>query len=67
MANMPHCNFYNTLQSLINCHDAMRDFAPNELSFEEQVARWNLIRRCQVIVSDFGHETDEPRPFCDAA
>lgn len=60
MSNMSYCRFQNTLGDLIDCHEAMDDTA--KLSFEERLARWNLIRRCCEIACDFGDEANEPRP-----
>lgn len=60
MSNMSYCRFQNTLSDLADCQDAMDD--TDNLSFEERLARWHLIRRCCEIAGDFGHEADEPKP-----
>lgn len=51
--NMPYCMFTNTLADLRQCNEAMED---RDISLAEQRARFDLIRLCAEIVSDFGHE-----------
>jgi hypothetical protein len=63
MPNMSYCRFTNTLSDLRDCQEAMGDTEPGEMSsHDERVARWSLVRLCQQIADEFGHEADEERP-----
>lgn len=53
MANMPHCRFRNTVQSLRECYDVMDE---EELSDEEARARKTLVKLCSDIASDYGDD-----------
>lgn len=61
MSNMSYCRFQNTLGDLRDCQDAMGE-DPDDLSFEERLARWHLVRRCVQIASDYGYEAEQPKP-----
>jgi hypothetical protein len=37
----------------------------NELSYDENVARWTLIKKCVQIAADYGDEADLPKPKRD--
>jgi len=63
MSNMSYCRFRNTLPDLRDCYEAMGDKSPDEMdNFDEQLARWHLVRLCQSIVADYGEEADAERP-----
>ena len=63
MSNMSYCRFQNTLPDLRDCYETMAEREPGEMSsFEEQLARWHLVRLCQRIMNDFGDEAATERP-----
>lgn len=62
MANMSYCRFQNTNLDLRDCLENMDD---NELSYDENVARWTLIKKCVQIAADYGDEADLPKPKRD--
>ena len=59
MANMSYCRFQNTNQDLMDCLENMDD---DDLSHDERVARWSLIKKCVQIAGDYGGEAHWPRP-----
>lgn len=59
MANMSYCRFQNTLQDLIDCAENMDG---GDLSFEEERARYFLIKRCWEIAENYGYELESPPP-----
>lgn len=67
MSNMSYCRFRNTLPDLRDCYEAMGRKDPEEIDFEERLARWHLVRLCRNIATDFAHEADEPMPKHDTA
>lgn len=50
MANMGYVRFQNTLKDLQDCCDHIYD---NDLSPEENVARYALLRKAWMLVNDF--------------
>ncbi len=56
MANMGYCRFQNTLQDLRDCAEHLDD---DDLSEEEQRARYRMLRLCQTIMEDYESELEE--------
>lgn len=54
MANMPHCRFRNTVESLRSCYDALD--CEEELSAEEERAKERLIKMCGNLAADYGDD-----------
>lgn len=57
MSNMSYCRFENTLEDLVDCHEALGE--EGTLSASEKKARKGLIELCKDIVNDFGDCEDE--------
>ena len=53
MSNMAYCRFRNTLAELRACYDAIDD----EVSDDEENAREDIIRLCEIIASEYGSQS----------
>lgn len=58
MSNMSYCRFRNTLNDLLDCEDALEAFVSEDLSEEEEVAKWRLIKTCTRISQE--HDPEAP-------
>jgi hypothetical protein len=67
MSNMSYCRFQNTLPDLQDCYNAMGEKEPDELSYDERLARWKLIKLCKRIADDYEHEFEAGRPKREVA
>lgn len=58
MPNMSYCRFQNTARDLADCIDALDDNAlfDKDTSEEEKRAAKRLIRMCNEISENYGHE-----------
>ncbi len=50
MGNMGYCRFINTLRDLQDCQNNM----DRNLSYNEELARKNLVKLCQDVAGDYG-------------
>ncbi len=58
--NMSFCKFQNTLGDLKDCLDTLDEGPPSKsLSYEERLARWQLIKTCMTIAEHYSEEVTE--------
>jgi hypothetical protein len=50
MPNMSYCRFRNTYLDLIDCSNNLND---KDLSFEEKMAKKNLLELCKEMIEDY--------------